>query len=107
MRLPADTIAPLLRAARDTFGADAQAWLFGSRTNDSKHGGDIDLYVKTDIEHDTVARRSMLLRQLEEIFGEQKIDLAVRPRSRPLHPLHIIAREQDIALSDAMSPLSL
>ena len=43
-------------------------------------------------------------RQLEEIFGDQKIDLAVRPRSRPLHPLHAIAREQGIRLTDRTNP---
>ena len=83
-------------------GEDAEVWLFGSRTDDTKRGGDIDLYIETDIERDIVFRRSKLRRQLEEIFGDQKIDLAVRPRSRPLHPLHEIARHQGILLSNVV-----
>lgn len=101
MRLDSSAIAPLLRAVREVFGANAEVWLFGSRTDDAKRGGDIDLYIETDIDHDIVEHRSTLLRQLEKIFGDQKIDLAVRPRNRTPHPLHVIAREQGVLLSDA------
>ena len=101
MRLDAATIAPLLRAVHEVFGATAEVWLFGSRTDDAKRGGDIDLYIETDVDRDIVERRSTLLRQLEKIFGEQKIDLAVRPRNRTPHPLHVIAREHGVLLSNA------
>jgi len=47
-----------------------------------------------------VARRSELLVRLTESFGGQKIDLAVRPRSRPPHPSHVIAAESGILLSE-------
>lgn len=30
----------------DQFGADAKIWLFGSRADDSKRGGDVDLFVE-------------------------------------------------------------
>jgi predicted nucleotidyltransferase len=101
MRLDPATITPLLRAVRESFGDDAEVWLFGSRVDDTRHGGDIDLYVETDIDRDIVTRRSDLLRRLEAIYGEQKIDLAIRPRSRAPHPLHEIARERGIRLGDA------
>ena len=54
---------------------DAQVYLFGSRTNDSKKGGDIDLAVWS--------RRIGLREKIDiklkffEEFGEQKIDLFV------------------------------
>jgi predicted nucleotidyltransferase len=98
MRLNPETIGPLLDAVRGAFGENAQVWLFGSRVDDSRRGGDIDLYIETDIDKNLVALRSRLLRQLEDIFGERKIDLSVRPRSRALHPLHEIARDQGILL---------
>ncbi|WP_295885820.1 nucleotidyltransferase domain-containing protein [uncultured Thiohalocapsa sp.] len=101
MRLDPATIAPVLQAVRESFGDTAQVWLFGSRTDDAKRGGDIDLYIETDLDRDIVTRRSDLLRRLEAIYGEQKIDLAIRPRSRAPHPLHEIARERGIRLSDA------
>jgi predicted nucleotidyltransferase len=98
MRLDPETIGPLLDAVRGAFGDNAQVWLFGSRADDSLRGGDIDLYIETDVDKNLVALRSKLLRRLEDIFGEQKIDLSVRPRSRTPHPLHEIARDQGILL---------
>lgn len=103
MRLDPETIAPLLRAVHETFGDDAEVWLFGSRVDDSKRGGDIDLYIETDVERDIVSRRSNLLGRLEDIYGDRKIDLAIRPRSRAPHPLHAIARRQGVRLSDAQA----
>ncbi|MBK1633596.1 hypothetical protein CKO31_23195 [Thiohalocapsa halophila] len=100
MRLDPATIAPVVQAVRESFGDTAQVWLFGSRTDDGKRGGDIDLYIETDLERDIVMRRSALRRRLEAIYGDQKIDLVIRPRSRAPHPLHEIAREQGVRLSE-------
>jgi len=101
MRLDPSTITPLLRAVQEVFGANAEVWLFGSRADDEERGGDIDLYIETDFDRDIVERRSTLRRQLEKTFGDQKIDLAVRPRNRAPHPLHVIARAQGVLLSTA------
>jgi predicted nucleotidyltransferase len=61
---------------------DAQVYLFGSRTNDSKKGGDIDLAVWS--------RRIGLKEKIDiklkffEEFGEQKIDLiTIEEASQP------------------------
>jgi len=35
----------ILQATRKNFGADAKVWLFGSRVDDARCGGDVDLYV--------------------------------------------------------------
>jgi predicted nucleotidyltransferase len=102
MRLAPETIPALLRAVRESFTENADVWLFGSRTDDSKRGGDIDLYIETDIQHGIVTRRSDLRRKLEEIYGDRKIDLAIRPRSRAPHPLHEIARQHGILLNNVV-----
>ena len=98
MRLAAETVSPLLTAVRRHFGTGAEVWLFGSRADDSARGGDIDLYIETDLDEALVARRIALKIELERLLGEQKIDLVVRPRSRPLAPIHCIARRDGVAL---------
>jgi hypothetical protein len=99
MRLDQEKIPLLARAVPESFGVKATVRLFDSRTDDSKRGGDMDLYIETDLDRDIVARRSALLVRLADIFGDQKIDVAVRPRSRLPDPLHVIAVESGILLS--------
>jgi predicted nucleotidyltransferase len=52
---------------------DAQVYLFGSRTNDNKKGGDIDLAVRSN-RIGLKEKIDIKLKFFEE-FGEQKIDL--------------------------------
>lgn len=46
MRLTASQIEIIRQAARRNFGADVRLWLFGSRVDDARRGGDVDLYVE-------------------------------------------------------------
>ncbi|MHB1896659.1 MAG: nucleotidyltransferase domain-containing protein, partial [Metallibacterium sp.] len=47
MRLTPEQAAIIRSAAAEVFGSDARVWLFGSRVDDSKRGGDIDLLIET------------------------------------------------------------
>jgi uncharacterized protein len=54
---------------------NAKIWLFGSRTDDSKKGGDIDigiLSLKVDVMEEIIIRQ-----KIYDKIGEQKIDLVV------------------------------
>jgi len=54
---------------------DAQMWLFGSRADDNKKGGDIDIAVlSSDIE---VMEEIKIKQKIWDKIGEQKIDLVV------------------------------
>ena len=48
MRLSTDQIQAIRQAATDAFGQGTSLWLFGSRVDDAKQGGDIDLLVSAD-----------------------------------------------------------
>jgi uncharacterized protein len=54
----------------------ARIYLYGSRADDSKKGGDIDLLVLS--EKLTFADKITLLAGIKEKLGEQKIDLIIR-----------------------------
>jgi hypothetical protein len=55
-------------------------WLFGSRTDDAKRGGDIDLLVEVNTDADRLEitnRELAFLVTLKGEIGEQKIDIIV------------------------------
>lgn len=91
MRLTKQQIHCLIDATHSCFGDNADIWLFGSRVDDTKKGGDIDLYIETDLEKNTIVAKLEMRRLIWPIFGEQKIDILIRSRSREFSPMHEIA----------------
>jgi predicted nucleotidyltransferase len=60
------------------FGKGSKFYLFGSRIDDSKRGGDIDLYIETDLSDDKPWKaKKKAHRELMDVLGEQKIDIIV------------------------------
>lgn len=66
---------------------NARLYLFGSRTDDSERGGDIDLMIVSD----AITRKDIRTLRLEffEKFGEQKIDIVIDDGSfkEPFHKM--------------------
>ncbi len=91
MRLTKEQIITLINATHTCFGCTADIWLFGSRVDDSKKGGDIDLYIETDMKEMLITAKLKMRKLLWPLFGEQKIDIIIRSRSRHPSPLHEIA----------------
>jgi hypothetical protein len=54
-------------------------WLFGSRVNDLKKGGDIDFYIETHYSDSTQAieKQIRFLSDLKKTIGDQKIDIVL------------------------------
>ena len=50
-------------------------YLFGSRVDDSRKGGDIDLYIQTDIKENVLDKKIKFLAILKQKIGVQKIDV--------------------------------
>lgn len=84
MRLTNDERAAIKNAASDIFGQQAVVRLFGSRVDDNKRGGDIDLHLEIDADkidrHDT----SEFKDRVWEAMNELKVDLIVTKRGSPL-----------------------
>jgi predicted nucleotidyltransferase len=101
MRLSPHEQAVIRRSAKDFFGAQAQVVLFGSRVDDARRGGDIDLLIDTALTDPAQIAQAHLrfLAQIYAQLGEQKIDVLIDYPTRQ-HDLAIfrIAREQGVAL---------
>ena len=88
-------------AAAESFGDGAHIWLFGSRVHDDRRGGDIDLYVESDLEDPEAALDALLKFRVEltRRLGERKIDVVLRRNPRvPEQPIHRIAKEEGVEL---------
>jgi predicted nucleotidyltransferase len=79
MRLTDAQADAIRTAAADVFGEDAEVWLFGSRTDDTRRGGDIDLLIRPgrSAADQPFRRRVRFLARLERALGERKIDVVV------------------------------
>ncbi len=97
MRIKEKDILEIKSITKEFFGNDAKVYLFGSRVNDKKRGGDIDLYIETGLKENIVQKKIKMLGKLQEILGEQKIDIVINTfRSDKL--IYQIAKQEGIAL---------
>jgi predicted nucleotidyltransferase len=88
MRLTEQQRSVIRATVTETFGAGAGVWLFGSRVDDTKRGGDIDLLIETDLLDINAMTRAeiALLTKLHLQLGEQKIDVLLDYPSRKVRP---------------------
>ena len=95
-------LSRLRAAAARHFGPQARLWLFGSRLDDTARGGDYDVYLESNETdpHALVESRLAMLAELHATpgFEDERIDLVVRRRSAPEHPIHRVARESGVRL---------
>ena len=75
MRLNQYEINSIKKCFQTTFQT-GMIYLFGSRVDDTKKGGDIDLYIVTQ-DSDKVRKKINFLTQLKNLIGEQKIDVVL------------------------------
>jgi predicted nucleotidyltransferase len=94
MRLTLSQTQLITDSVHRHFGARAKIWLFGSRTDDCKRGGDIDLYVETD--HPELHLELRCKISLEEALGLH-VDLVVKKPGQS-HPIHAIAKAEGVLL---------
>ncbi len=76
MRLTKDAVKSI-RHIVGQMCEDAEVWLFGSRVDDHKKGGDIDLYIETGNEIQ-ITDQLRLISRLQRALGFRKIDLIIR-----------------------------
>lgn len=95
-----DTIA---QAARDAFVPGTAVFLFGSRANDDRRGGDIDLLVETPRSmspEEQVKRRTRFVARIWRMLEEQRIDVVITAGDEPdPRPVVVAAKRTGILLA--------
>ena len=97
MRLTSYQETIIKKLTAEIFGSDARLMLFGSRVDDTKKGGDIDLYIETTDVDTSFDKKIKLLTALNLALGEQKIDLVVNNFTKE-KAIYEIAKQTGIQL---------
>lgn len=99
MRLTESQRAIIKASVASVINTNSRIWLFGSRTDDTKRGGDIDLLIETDT---TLPNRVVALCRLEGSLvmklGDRKIDIILKDACTPEAAIHRAARAQGVLL---------
>ena len=77
MRLSESEVIIIKSCVMSIFGSKTRVLLFGSRVDDQKRGGDIDLYLIPTDAQNLYYKKIELLVALEKALGEQKIDVVI------------------------------
>lgn len=99
VRLTNSEIEAVKSLAAKWFGKKAIVRLFGSRARDGALGGDIDLHILAEADELVDLQRELAFSvELQEIIGEQKLDVVVRAPNEPRMPIDRVAMENGVLL---------
>lgn len=99
MRLTIEQTEAIRQTTAEIFDATTPIWLFGSRVDDSKRGGDIDLLVAPralNVEQ-ALQAKIRFLNKLEKRIGERKVDLIIE-MPNDTRPIVQIAHQTGVPL---------
>ena len=86
----------MIKGVLSKFDPHGKVYLFGSRVDDSRRGGDIDLYFET--QRPLTLRDELRARYQLELACDVRVDLLVKQAITPSEPIHTIATTQGVML---------
>jgi predicted nucleotidyltransferase len=99
MRLSQSYVEIIRQAAHDVFGPDAVVRLFGSRVDDAKRGGDVDLHVELPHGFEGDPERWKFVSDVQErADDERRIDVVIHHAGQPLRWIDDVALRDGIVL---------
>lgn len=98
MRLEPAEVTAIKAAAAFAFGPSATVRLFGSRTDDRREGGDIDLHVEVDPDVDAWRAKCRFEDNLFCRIEPQRVDVVIRKLDAPKRGIDLIAYRDGITL---------
>lgn len=96
MRLSPEHIHYIRSQVHHTFGVAARVWLFGSRVDDARTGGDVDLYIEPD--HATTPRAAAAFRVALQDHLQLPVDTVIALQPNDARPICAIARLSGVPL---------
>ena len=97
LRISEKELEIIRETAREVFGEGVEVYLFGSRTDPTKKGGDIDIFVKSERKI-KVSDKLSFLAKLELKGIERKVDiLTLDPLTTP-KDIHLEAFEEGVKI---------
>lgn len=99
MRITPEQVEIIRQTTREIFGDNARVRLFGSRLDNHRRGGDIDLLVESDQAIADVARKRLqLVARLQIRLGDQPIDVLTCDAQTRTGPVHREAQRTGVQL---------
>ncbi|RUM62158.1 MAG: nucleotidyltransferase domain-containing protein [Persephonella sp.] len=97
VRLDLKSILIIKDTAKKVFGDNSKVYIFGSRADINRKGGDIDIFVETDKEI-SIKDEIEFLTILEKKGLTRKVDLVVKSPNKKDKNIHKEAREKGVLL---------
>jgi len=97
MRLSSEIQHQLIACLKQYFGNKAHLYLFGSRVDDNKKGGDIDLFLETD-QKVSLQTEIDFLKTVYSRITQRKIDLIIYSPEKIDRPIFQTAKKEGVLL---------
>lgn len=99
VRLSDAAVSIICNEFRNSFLETDRLWLFGSRADLSKRGGDIDLYIETELSAQKLndAKHKFYIQLIKQL-GDQKIDLVINNDNDCEKLIYNIAKTEGVKL---------
>ncbi|SNZ10645.1 Nucleotidyltransferase domain-containing protein [Persephonella hydrogeniphila] len=97
VRLSEEEIKIIKETAKKFFGGNAKVYIFGSRTDLDKKGGDIDIFIETD-KNISLKEELKFLVELEKKGIERKVDLIIKAPNKREKFIFKEAKEKGILI---------
>lgn len=97
MRLTTEVQHKLIACSKHYFGNEAHLYLFGSRIDDNKKGGDIALFLETN-EKISLQTEMAFLKEVYSRITQRKVDLIINSPEKIDRSIFQIAKKEGVLL---------
>lgn len=99
MRLTQSQVEIIRSTAQQVLGERVRVTLFGSRVDDARKGGDVDLMVEVpDAIDEPALLGARLASRVSRAMDGRKVDVVLKAPNLMLQPIHQIAQETGVVL---------